>query len=164
MKRGGLPPGVLIRHDPIGYGRVLKAALWTPEALALAPGKAGWGADDGLLLADALCMVFGDTARHMVVVDGTYHANPQHFLVRVDCGRFHGAVLLDANGASTAPIMLYRWRHVEDVHGARLVPAGGDDIAGRRRNPSAAGRVAAFVRNNVTLPCGGVHPPPRRVA
>jgi hypothetical protein len=164
VKRGlAVPPTVLIRHDPLGYGRALKQALWTREALALVPGRAGWGDDDGLLLADALCRVFGAAARLMVVTDGTYHANPQHFLVRVDCGRFHGAVLLDAAGASVAPILLHRWRYVEGVHGARLLPAGGDDIAGRRRNPSVAGRVAAFVRDNVTLPCGLLHVP-RRVA
>ncbi len=159
MKREpAVRPIALIRHDPVGYGRALKQALWTRKALALVPGRAGWGADDGLLLADGLCWLFGGAARLVAVVDG-HSATGVHFLVRVDAGRFHGAVYLDANGASIPPVLLYRWRFVEQVHGARLVPFAQVDAPGTRHGPSVVGRVGAFVRDHVTLPCSTVHMP-----
>ncbi len=143
-------PNDQVREDAAGYGRALRRALWTDEALALLPGDYGWNDGGCLLLADAMCLLLGNDARLMAVV-GNGTSLGQHFLVRVSL-RHHDDWYLDGDGATRTATMLRRWEDVELIRGPRLVPAANAVRSpGTPRDAEVSERIARFVWHRTTV-------------
>ncbi len=142
-------PVDVVRADPARYGRMLRRALWTDEALALLPGDYGWNDGGCLLLADALCSLLGADARLIAVV-GNGTLTGQHFAVQVSV-RFENWYL-DADGAARHDTLVRRWERVERVRGARLTPAANATLCpGTPRDAGVSERIARFVWRRTTV-------------
>jgi hypothetical protein len=121
-------------------GAALHHAIWTDEAIDLLP-DAGWNDGGCGILANALVAWVGeDMAERWAVVssgDGVAH----HVVCRV------GDWYLDADGASTAPELLARWRPVFGSDGSRLlaIALGSLDAARILHDEPLSRRLAALL-------------------
>ncbi len=153
---GGPAGGALVRllhENPRAAGRLVHAAVWTDEALALL-GGCGWNDGGCVLLTSALSRLLAGQAHRTVALLGR---GPwaQHALVEVALDG--GAWCLDSDGAATRDEVLHHWRTVERVSDPILVELDDALIHPETpRDPDLADRVAAYLGDRLAAATGVV--------